>query len=144
MQQCILQAIAAIQSFKDDQGNPMNQGARSFLAVVPVGLYLTGAAAISRLASAYLAPNLDPNLIAGLNVGLQMDPRSAWTDTCAMFRTDASTKGLIRQQETEPTLKVKDEQSEFAFDNDKVQFGIDAWRGADYGHWQRACQVVMI
>jgi phage major head subunit gpT-like protein len=51
---------------------------------------------------------------------------------------------LIRQNEMDPVLKLKDENSEFAFDNDAIQIGIDAWRGADYGLWQRACYVTMI
>jgi hypothetical protein len=38
---------------------------------------------------------------------------------------------------------MKDESSEYAFDNDAIQIGIDAWRGADYGLWQRACYVTM-
>lgn len=143
-QQSMLRGVAQILSFKDDQGQPMNQGAKKFTVVVPVGLYLTATAAVSQMVSAYLAPNLNPNIIAGLSLDVQMDPRSIWTDQFALFRADASTKGLIRQQETEPVLKVKDENSEFAFDNAAVQFGIDAWRGADYGHWQRACLVKLV
>ena len=41
-------------------------------------------------------------------------------------------------------VKMKDERSEFAFDNDAIQIGIDAWRAADYGRWQRACYVTMV
>ena len=53
-------------------------------------------------------------------------------------------KGLIRQEETTPQLKVKGPDSEFAFDNDAIQIGVDAWRGADYGMWQRSCYVTLI
>lgn len=144
MQQSILKGVSQVLSFKDDQGQPMNQGARRFLVVVPVGLYLTAVAAVSQLTTNQLAPNLNPNLIAGLNIDIQMDPRSAWTDTFALFRTDAATKALIRQRETDTMLKAKAEGSEFEFDNDAWQFGIDAWRGVGYGHWQRACQVTLI
>lgn len=144
MQQSILKGITQILSFKDDQGRAMNNAARRFLVLVPVGLYITAVAAVSTLATAALQQNLNPNIIAGLTVDVQMDAESTWTDSFAVFRTDSPIKALIRQNETEPALKVKDENSEFAFDNDAVQFGIDAWRNAGYGYWQRSCYVTMI
>ena len=51
---------------------------------------------------------------------------------------------MIRHSETDPVVKMKDENSEFAFDNDAIQIGIDAWRAVGYGYWQRACYVTMI
>ena len=35
MQQCIIQAISAMMAFKDDQGEPMNEMASSFLVLTP-------------------------------------------------------------------------------------------------------------
>lgn len=144
MQQSILKGITQILSFKDDRGRPMNSSARRFLVLVPVGLYMVAVAAVSTLATAALQQNLNPNIIAGLTVDVQMDAESTWTDSFAVFRTDSPIKALIRQNETDPALKVKDENSEFAFDNDAVQFGIDAWRNVGYGYWQRACYVTMV
>jgi phage major head subunit gpT-like protein len=143
MQQAILKGIAQVLTFKDDQGEPMNEGAHDFLVLVPVGLYLVAVAAVSALATAALQQNLNPNLIAGLTVDIQMDARSAWTDEFAVFRTDSPIKGLIRQSEMDAEFKMKDENSEFAFDNDAIQIGIDAWRNVTYGYWQRACFVTM-
>jgi phage major head subunit gpT-like protein len=143
MQQSILKGIAAILGFKDDRGEPMNENAQRFLVVVPVGLYLTAVAACSTLVTAALQQNLNPNLVAGLTVDVQMNPRLTWTDSFAVFRTDSPIKGLIRQSETDGNVKVKDETSEFAFDNDAIQIGIDAWRNVGYGYWQRACYVTM-
>ena len=143
MQQTILKGIAQILGFKDDRGEPMNENASRFMVTVPVSLYLTAVAAVSTLTTANLAPNLNPNLVAGLSVDVQMNPRLTWTDTIAVFRTDSPIKAFIRQTEQEVELKVKAEGSEFEFDNDAWQFGIDAWRGVGYGYWQRACQVQM-
>ena len=56
----------------------------------------------------------------------------------AVFRTDSPIKGLIRQSEDEGQLKAKAEGSEYEFDNDAWQFGIDAWRNVGFGMWQRA------
>lgn len=144
MQQTILTTIAQIMSFKDDRGEPMNENARRFMVIVPVPLYLVAVAAVSTLATAALQQNLNPNIIAGLTVDVQMNARLTWTDSFAVFRTDSPIKGLIRQTEQEVELKAKAEGSEFEFDNDAWQFGIDAWRGSGYGYWQRACYVQMV
>ena len=143
MQQSILKGIAQILSFKDNQGEPMNENAQRFLVMVPVSLYMVAVAACSSLMTAALQQNLNPNMVAGLTVDVQMNPRLTWTDSFAVWRTDSPIKGLIRQSETENDLKVKDETSEFAFDNDAIQIGIDAWRNVGYGYWQRACYVTM-
>ena len=47
------------------------------------------------------------------------------------------------QTEQEVELKAKAEGSEFEFDNDAWQYGVDAWRNVAYGYWQRACLVTM-
>lgn len=143
MQQSILKGIAQIMSFKDDRGEPMNENARRFIVIVPVSLYLTAVAACSTLATYALQQNLNPNIIAGLTVDVQMNARLTWTDSFAVFRTDSPIKAFIRQTEQEVELKAKAEGSEFEFDNDAWQFGIDAWRGVGYGYWQRGCYVTM-
>jgi phage major head subunit gpT-like protein len=143
-QQTLLAGIAQIMSFKDDQGEPMNENAQSFLVVVPVPLFLVFSAAVAAITTAALQQNLNANLIANISVDIQMNARLTWTDTIAIFRTDSPIKAFIRQTEQENELKAKAEGSEFEFDNDAWQFGIDGWRGAGYGFWQRACQVTMI
>jgi phage major head subunit gpT-like protein len=145
MQAAIVKGIAQILSFKDDRGRPMNSNAKRFLVTVPVGLYMPAIASISALNLQALQQNIAPNLSgAGLTIDVQMMPELTWTDSFAVWRTDSAIKGLIRQNEQDPVVKMKDENSEFAFDNDAIQIGVDAWRGADYGLWQRACHVTMI
>lgn len=144
MQQAMLKGIAQIMSFKDDRGEPMNENGRRFQVVVPVSLYLTAVAAVSALTTAALQQNLNPNLIAGLTVDVVMNARlSAWTDSFSVFRTDSPIKAFIRQNEQETEMRAKAEGTEFEFDNDAWQFGIDNWRGVGYGYWQRACYVTM-
>lgn len=144
MQQSIVKGIAQILSFKDDRGRPMNSNARSFLVTVPVGLWIPAVAAVTAITTAALQQNVNPSLLAGMKIDVQMMPELTWTDSFAVWRTDGPIKGLIRQNEMDPQLKLKDESSEFAFDNDAIQIGIDAWRGADYGLWQRSCYVTMV
>jgi len=142
-QQAILAGIAQILSFKDNRGEPMNENTRRFVVKVPVSLYLVAVASVSTLTTAALQQNLNPNVIAGLTVDVQMNARLTWTDKFAVFRTDSPIKAFIRQTEQDVELKAKAEGSEFEFDNDAWQFGIDAWRGVGYGYWQRACLVTM-
>lgn len=144
MQAAIVKGVAQILSFKDDRGRPMNSNAKRFLVTVPVGLYMPAVASLSAINLAALQQNINPVQAAGLQIDVQMLPELTWTDSFAVWRTDSPIKGLIRQNETNPVVKMKDENSEFAFDNDAIQIGVDAWRGADYGLWQRACYVTMV
>ncbi|CAH1387027.1 Mu-like prophage major head subunit gpT family protein [Candidatus Nitrotoga sp. M5] len=144
MQQCILKAVAAIQGFRDDKGEPMNESASEFVVVVPTSLYLTALSAVTNATLTSGAFNILPN-VPGLRISVQMNARlSSWSSQFAVFRTDGAVKGLIRQQETEGELKAKAEGSEFEFDNDAWQFGIDTWRNVGYGLWQQACLVTMV
>ncbi len=143
MQQSILAGITQIVGFKDDRGEPMNEDARSFTVVVPLSLYPVAVAAITPMVQAAVQQNMNPNLLADFNVKVVPLVRLTWTDSFAIFRTDSPIKAFIRQTEQEVELKAKAEGSEFEFDNDAWQFGIDAWRGVGYGYWQRACYVTM-
>lgn len=144
-QAAIFKGITQILGLKDDRGEPMNEGASEFLVIPPMSLYPQLLAAISPVTTANLQSNANPNLLANFRVGVMPNARlSSWTDTFAIFRTDSPIKALIRQSEQESELKAKAEGSEFEFDNDAWQFGIDAWRGVGYGYWQRACLVTMI
>jgi phage major head subunit gpT-like protein len=78
-----------------------------------------------------------------MQIDIAANPRLTWTDKFAVFRTDSPIKGLIRQSEMDVELKAKAEGSEFEFDNDAWQFGIDSWRNVGYGYWQRGCLVTM-
>ena len=137
MLQAIVASISQFFTFKDDQGEPINEDAKSFLVMVPVGLMPAAISALSRTNDA------GPGMFSfdGFTVGLAINPRltaAGWTDEFVTFRTDGSIKSLIRQEETTPQTKMKDENSDFAFDNAAIQIGIDSWRNAGYGRWQGA------
>ncbi len=146
MQQAILQGIAKILSFVDDKGEPMNELANSFTVMVPIGLYMKALAAVTPAALAALPNNMNGNNLASFTIKVVPNTRltvAGWTTKFVVFRTDAPTKALIRQTEKEVEFKMKDETSEFAFDNDAIQAGVDGWRGSGYGHWQRTCHVTL-
>lgn len=144
-QQAVMQGVSAIANFKDDQNEPLNEGASTFLVMVPPGLYTPIAAALWPAATIALQQNVNPNIQSRFRIDVESNARlSSWTDKFVVFRTDSGMKALIRQEEMAPAIKAKAEGSEFEFDNDAWQFGVDTWRNVGYGYWQRACLVTMI
>lgn len=144
MQQAIFAGITQILGLKDDKGEPMNEGANAFTVVVPMSLLPQALAAVDKVATAAALNNVNPNLLKNFSISVEPNARlSAWTDKFVVFRTDSPIKALIRQTEQDIELKAKAEGSEFEFDNDAWQFGIDGWRGVGYGYWQRAVLVTM-
>lgn len=140
----IQEGVQKLLGFKDDVGEPMNELARSFLVMVPSTLIN---AAMAATAVPFLPQGMNNPLAAAslytvravANVRL-----NTWTDKFVVFRTDGQVKPFIRQQETAVMMKAKAEGSEFEFDHDAHQYGIDTWRNVGYGYWQHACHVTMV
>jgi len=141
-QQAIMKSITAILGFVDDQGEPMNENATGFLVMVPMSLYPVFSKAISLPVGTGVSEQTIP---AGFDISVVPNARlSAWTDKFATLRTDGNVKPFIRQEETDVDLKAKAEGSEYEFDNDAHQYGVDAWRNVGYGYWQHACLNTMV
>lgn len=141
-QQALLKGVTQIQTFVDDRGEPMNEGANSFLVMVPSSLGFVARNALAMPAGTGVS---EQRVIGGFNINAAINPRlSTWTDKFAVFRTDGSVKPFVAQQETEVQLKAKAEGSEYEFDNDAHQYGVDTWRNVGYGYWQHACLVTMV
>jgi hypothetical protein len=145
MSGAIQAGIQQILGFKDDQGEPMNENARNFLVMVPSTLInaANAACAVPGLAQGMSNPLVVGSAYRAMPVANQR-LNASWTDKFVIFRTDGQAKPFIRQQETELRIAAKAEDSEFEFDNDAWQFGVDAWRNVGYGYWQHACLVTMI
>lgn len=134
----ILKTIQQILSFKDDQGEPMNENASKFLVVVPTSLWYLAKSAISVPLTVGGATNM-VKVLDEVNISISQNPRLPWSDKFAVFRTDSSVKPFIRQEEKGIQLKAIAEGSELEFKHDKHQYGIDTWRNVGYGFWQNAC-----
>lgn len=140
MQQSILKGVTQIAGFVDDQGEPMNENAQSFLVMVPTSLSYVAMNALATQRGTGMTEELPMNI----NISVAQNPRlSSWTAQFAVFRTDGGVRPFIRQQETDVMLKAKAEGSEYEFDNDAHQYGVDAWRNVGYGYWQHGCLVTM-
>jgi phage major head subunit gpT-like protein len=145
MSLCIQQAVSTILGFKDDRGEPMNELAREFIAMVPSTLFN---AAMGACAVPFLPQGMNNPLVAAgaykvtpvSNVRLN----ASWTANFAVFRADGNVKPFIRQEELPIQVDAIAEGSELEFNEDKHHYGIKASRNVGYGYWQHGCLVTMI
>ena len=149
METAILKSIEAILGFKDNQGEPMNEGARMFEVMVPVPFMSAAAGAIGSqiiVDSSTSRTNriLTLGSLGGFQVALRVNPRLTWTTKFATFRADGQTKALIRQEEEGVTMTAIAEGSELEFKERKHHYGVKAIRNVGYGYWQRACLTTFV
>lgn len=145
LQLAVTTAIQSIVTFKDDQGEPWNENARSFLVLLPVALWSIGSRALY-VPSDTPGPTqttLAGPRAAGFGVSFAANARLTDATKFYVFRTDSEIKPLIRQEETQPVVKAIAEGSELEFKEDKHQYGVDAWRNVAYGLWQHSALVTM-
>jgi len=140
MQAAIAACTAQILGFKDDQGQPMNAGARRFTVMVPV-VYLEPA--VMALGASVIA-STDSTIkalgsIGGFGYDLAINPRLTWADKFALFRTDGSVKPFIKQEEKGVEMAAIAEGSELEFNERMHRYGVSAKRNVGYGYWQHAC-----
>lgn len=146
MQFAIATGIAQIMKFNDDQGEPANENATGFMVVCPVSFMNAAMQAVATPAQVAETQSALTALKTKFRIDVEPNPRldaNSWTTKFALFRTDSPIKALIRQEETAVQLKVKGEGSEYEFDNDAQQYGIDTWRNVGYGDYKKACLVTL-
>jgi phage major head subunit gpT-like protein len=140
----ILQAVQALYTLKDNEGEPINENARQFLVMVGPQHFSKSAAALKNpivVDGSTSRTNTLVNL-AGYTFELQPQARLADADTSFfVFRTDASIRPFIVQEEQGVKVDAIAEGSELEFKENKHHYGVSAIRNAGYGMWQRAVQV---
>lgn len=140
----LLGVIAYMLTYKDDQGELCNAGARKFQVMTTPYLMGPFAAAMGNqfinTGSGVVDNTLKNIRMDGedFEVTLSINPRLTWTTQFAVFRTDAPTKPFIRQEEQGVNAQGLGEGSEHAFKNKEYLFGIDFARNVGYGMWQQA------
>lgn len=138
----ILRGIQQIVSLKDDHGEPCNENANRFVVMVPTNLWFITKAALSVPLSVGGATN-PVQVLSDLDIAVAANPRLNWNNKIVVFRSDGDVKAFIRQEEEAVQLKAKAEGSEYEFDNDAHQYGVDTWRNVGYGYWQHACLIAL-
>lgn len=134
----LMDVVTHFYTFKDDQGEPRNEDALKFLCMVPVPLFGSAQTAVASNILQGATGSFD-NPLKGQKFSIEVVPnaRLTWTDKFMVCRADAAAKPFICQSEKEVDLKMKAEGSDFEFDNDAWQIGIDCDRNVGYGMmWQ--------
>jgi len=141
-----LVAIAGyFQTYKDDQGELMNEMARRFTVVIPTTAYYTAAMQAVNTTKATVtgasgAVSANPLFESGLSFDIALNARLASNSSVLfyVFRNDAPIKPFIRQQEGDVRQNMLDESSDHYFTNREIVWGLDTMRAAGYGLWQYA------
>lgn len=141
MQDAIMAGLARMLGFLDDQGEPMNEMAKSFLVMAPPSLMgpvmsATGAAVIDAGQTNVIVAQREFTVTPVINPRL-----SAWTDKVVLFRADGQVKPFIRQYEEDVTVQALAEGSEQEVLNNRHIYGVKKIANAGYGFWQHACLV---
>jgi phage major head subunit gpT-like protein len=143
MQFAIAKGVQQIVSFVDNQGEPMNSDASEFLVMVPTTFMNTALQAVATPVQVGETQSALQAMKGQFALNVVVNPRLSWTTQFALFRTDSALKSFIRQEETGVQLKIKGYGSEYEFDNDAHQYGVDTWRNVGYGYWQNACLITL-
>lgn len=139
MSDAILKMIQQMYGFKDDQGEPINQGANMFQVHVPILYMATALQAVTSMLVGNGNTNVLPALQDKFKVEVVPNPRLTWTTKIAAFRTDSAAKPFILQEEDIPDVVVLGEGSEFEKLNKEQLYGVDWTGNVAYGYWQHAC-----
>lgn len=135
----ILGVIGYMLTYKDDQGEPINEDAREFL--IMVGTPQLWAPLMGALGQAVIASGVT-NVLGTLEefkIRGSFNPRlSANTTNLMVFRTDSDVKPLIRQEEVPVEVSAIAENSELEFEENVHHYGLKAIRNVGFGFWQMA------
>lgn len=141
IQGAVLQAVQAIMGFKDDKGEPMNEGAMEFDVMVPA----TFMGETIKALTMPLVGGGDSNVLMSNMFRLNpvINPRLTWTTKLAVFRTDGVVKPFIEQVEFDPEIAAIAEGSE----REKIErthlYTVTRSGNVAYGYWQHACLVTL-
>lgn len=135
----VLGIIEHFYTFKDDQGEPINEDAMNFLVQVPVNMWGKAAAGV---AAEYLSTTAT-NPLKNLKLNVDVVPNARMTSTPTEIhvqRTDGqgSAKPFIRQELEEVKPMVLGAGSDHEFNNDEWLFKIKTQRNVGYGNWRTA------
>lgn len=140
--------IAYLKTYKDDQGEPINETASKWLVMCGNTKIYSPMLQASRVDMLANSTSVIQNVLrgVGLEVDVVMNPRLApasWTTTFMIFRTDAPVKPVIAQQEGNLVVQTLAEGSDWEFSNDSHLFGLKTKRAAGYGFWQYAAHCTL-
>lgn len=141
IQGAVLKAVQAILGFKDDKGEPLNEGAMQFDVMVPT----TFMGETIKALTMPLIGGGDSNVLTSNMFTLRpvINPRLTWTTKLAVFRTDGIVKPFIEQVELDPTIQAIADGSELEINERTHRYTVTRIGNVGYGYWQHACLVTL-
>jgi phage major head subunit gpT-like protein len=145
MANCILGVLSYFFTYKDNQGEPINEMAKQFVVMVTPTMWGAAQAAVSsNLLNTGSGGRDNPLLkMPGISIDVVPNARISATDKFYMFRTDGRAKPFILQNEKPVSMSAVAEGSEHEFKNREHLYGVDAIRNVGYGMWQQAIQATL-
>lgn len=145
MADSILGVLAYFYTYKDDQGEPLNETAKSFIVMVTPTMWGAAQAAVSaNLLNTGSGGRDNPLLkMPGIAIDVVPNARLTATDKFYMFRADGRVKPFILQNEEQVSMSAIAEGSEHEFKNNEHLYGVKAIRNVGYGMWQHAIQATL-
>jgi hypothetical protein len=135
--QALVAAINQFQSFKDDQGQPINEGLSSVTVVCKAGTALAAAMGLAvSEATLDTGTGVIANPVKGLQVVIKFLPstRITLTDKFAVVNTTpGACPFAFLENKADFAMTMKGAGSDFEHDNDKWEYGIKAVGEAGYG-----------
>lgn len=141
IQGAVLRAVQAILGFKDDKGEPLNEGAMEFDVMVPA----TYMGETIKALTMPLVGGGDSNVLLSNEFRLRpvINPRLSWTTKLAVFRTDGIVKPFIEQVEQDPMMDSIAEGSELEINERLHRYTVTRIGNVAYGYWQHAALVTI-
>jgi hypothetical protein len=141
-----LQAVKQLQTFKDDQGEPINHNMQSVVVMVPTGMAPFARAGL--FSETFGGGATNPAFAArspsgAVTARLVVNPRLTWTESFAVFRSDSPTKPYLIQIEESPVMEIIGEGSEYAFDHAAHKYGVRKSGAVASWDFTKACYVTL-
>lgn len=144
MANCLMAVLQHFFSFKDDQGEPINELARQFVVMTPVNMWGAAQAAVSLNQLNTGSGSVDNPLIKmGMSLSVQVNPRFTAADKFVVLRTDGRTKPFIEQVEEDVSISAIAEGSEHEFKENEHLYGVKKITNVGYGMWQHAIRATL-
>ena len=141
MEAAILDSINYMMTYKDDQGEPMNEDANEWLVLCPATKIW--ASAVGAVKNEIINQSTSTLKNLDWKIEVAVSPRLTTTTSFYVFRTDANVKPIILQNEKPGALWSIAEGSEHEKKQGEWLFGINPRRAAGYGFYQLAAQFVL-
>jgi len=127
--------------FKDDHGEPVNEGAMNFEVHVPTPFMGETIKALTMP----LVGGGDSNVLMSNMFRLVpvINSRLTWTTKLAVYNTDGTSKPFIEQVEFDPQIAAIAEGSELEILEREHRYTVTRSGNVAYGDWRKACLVTL-